>query len=77
MRGVILVDLLQQFLQLRIEVLILEISLEVMHAAHEPFAQIRIHAASGKLAQVLRNLFTEFLGIHFGASHAQHRKLPR
>ena len=77
MRGVILIDLLQKLFQMRVEVLILEISLEVMHAAHEPFAQIRIHTAGGKLAQVVGDLFSEFLRIHFGASHAQHRKLPR
>jgi hypothetical protein len=75
MRAVIRIYFLQQVFQLLIQVLITEVSGQVIHAVFKPRLYVGIERNVGKLVEILLELGAKFLGRHGIVRDSHHRKL--
>ena len=75
MRGVVAVHLLQKIFELRVKILVAEVSRQVVYAADKPLPEVGIDRFGAEFLDVLRGLLTEVFGRDRRACDADHGEL--
>src|SRR5208282_518849 len=75
MSPVILIDLVEKVVELRVEFVVFEVSGKVVETAGEPLPELVFGTFAAIGADVVVNPLAEFIGRQLGASHANHGEL--